>query len=181
MVGKTGTGGSGLPAGETEFDLFALDADSGPGPHPATVNRRNRCGHGNGHRQPVVSWTGVVEAPDGWAFPSGPNELLATFQAPVRILDTARALGGSHDVGGVLRRWPNRSDEFANTMNRIRKVVVSRSARPLDAWSRLVAARRRARGGVADPHATAGRRRVWERECRACAAAGMPSTSTGCS
>jgi dihydrofolate reductase len=33
------------------------------------------------------------------------------------------------------RRWPNCSDEFANAMNRIPKVVVSRSAPALDGWS----------------------------------------------
>src|SRR5207245_6012289 len=48
------------------------------------------------------------------------------------------------------RRWPNRSDEFANVMNRIPKVVVSRSAPALDAWSNSSLLEGELVAGVAD-------------------------------
>ena len=48
------------------------------------------------------------------------------------------------------RRWPNRSDEFANAMNRISKVVVSRSAPALDAWSNSSLLEGELVAGVAD-------------------------------
>jgi len=47
-------------------------------------------------------------------------------------------------------RWPNRSDGFANVMNRIRKVVVSRSAPTLDAWSNSSLLKGELVAGVAD-------------------------------
>ena len=82
-----------------------------------------------------VTLDGVVESPEGWAFRIGPRRVAGDDFKLGSIFDTGVLLMGRTTWEVFSRRWPNRSDEFANAMNRIRKVVVSRSAPTLDAWS----------------------------------------------
>ena len=99
----------------------------------------------------LVTLDGVLEDPDGsegapgggWALRFG-RKGFSEFVAAVvagpdfklgSILDTGVLLMGRTTWDAFSRRWPNRSGEFANAMNRIPKVVVSRSAPALDAWS----------------------------------------------
>ena len=90
-----------------------------------------------------VTLDGVVQDPDGsggtpgggWAFRSGPKRVAADDFKLGSILDTGVLLMGRTTWEVFSRRWPNRSDEYANAMNRIPKVVVSRSSPALDAWS----------------------------------------------
>jgi dihydrofolate reductase len=114
----------------------------------------------------LVTLDGVLEDPDGsegtpgggWALRFGP-ERFAQFVAVVvagvdfklgSILDTGVLLMGRTTWEVFSRRWPNRSDEFANAMNRIPKVVVSRSAPALDAWSNSSLLEGELVAGVAD-------------------------------
>jgi dihydrofolate reductase len=99
----------------------------------------------------LVTLDGVLKDPDGsegtpgggWALRFG-RERFAEFVAVVvagvdfnlgSILETGVLLMGRTTWDVFSGRWPNRSDDFANAMNRIPKVVVSRSAPALDAWS----------------------------------------------
>jgi dihydrofolate reductase len=90
-----------------------------------------------------VTLDGIVEDPDGsggtagggWAFRSGPKRVAADGFKLGSILDTGVMLMGRATWDVFAQRWPNRSGEFADTMNRMPKVVVSRSAPALDAWS----------------------------------------------
>jgi dihydrofolate reductase len=90
-----------------------------------------------------VTLDGIVEDPDGsggtpgggWAFRSGPRRVSADDFRLGSILDTGVLLMGRRTWDVFSRRWPNRSDSYADMMNRVPKVVVSRSAPALDAWS----------------------------------------------
>ena len=82
-----------------------------------------------------VTVDGVVERPNDWAFRFGPNRVAGDDFQLGSVLDTGVLLLGRTTWEVFSRRWPNRSDGFANVMNRIPKVVVSRSAPALDAWS----------------------------------------------
>ena len=105
-----------------------------------------------------VTLDGVVEDPDGsggtpgggWAFPSGPKRVAGDDFKLGSILDTGVFLMGRTTWEVFSRRWPNRSGEFANVMNRIPKVVVSRSAPALDAWSNSSLLEGELIAGVAD-------------------------------
>jgi dihydrofolate reductase len=114
----------------------------------------------------LVTLDGVLEDPDGsegspgggWALRFGPKRF-AEFVAAVlagddfklgSILDTGVLLMGRTTWDAFSRRWPNRSGEFANAMNRIPKVVVSRSAPALDAWSNSSLLEGELVAGVAD-------------------------------
>jgi dihydrofolate reductase len=90
-----------------------------------------------------VTLDGVVEDPDGsggtpgggWAFRSGLTRVAGDDFKLGSILDTGVLLMGRTTWEVFSRRWPSRSDEFAKKMNRTPKVVVSRSAPALEAWS----------------------------------------------
>jgi dihydrofolate reductase len=90
-----------------------------------------------------VTLDGIVEDPDGsggtpgggWAFRSGPKRVVGDGFKLGSILETGVMLMGRATWDVFSKRWPTRSDEFADTMNRMPKVVVSRSAPALDAWS----------------------------------------------
>ena len=114
----------------------------------------------------LVTLDGVLEDPDGsegtpgggWALRFGP-ERFAQFVAVVvagvdfklgSILDTGALLMGRTTWDAFSRRWPNRSGDFADAMNRIPKVVVSRSAPVLDAWSNSSLLEGELVAGVAD-------------------------------
>ena len=97
-----------------------------------------------------VTLDGVVEDPDGWAFRFGPKRVAGDDFKLGSILDTGVLLVGRTTWEAFSRRWPNRSDEFANVMNRIPKVVVSRSAPALDAWSNSSLLEGELVAGVAD-------------------------------
>lgn len=99
----------------------------------------------------LVTLDGVLEDPDGsegapgggWALRFGPKGFSEFVAAVVAgndfklgsILHTGVLLMGRTTWDAFSRRWPNRSGDFASAMNRIPKVVVSRSAPALDAWS----------------------------------------------
>jgi dihydrofolate reductase len=105
-----------------------------------------------------VTLDGVVEDPDGsegtpgggWAFRSGPKRVAGDDFKLGSILDTGVLLFGRTTWEVFSRRWPSRSDEFANAMNRIPKVVVSRSAPALEAWSNSSLLEGELVAGVAD-------------------------------
>jgi dihydrofolate reductase len=86
---------------------------------------------------------GIVEDPDGseglpgggWAFRSGPGRVADDDFGLGTVFDTGVLLLGRRTWDLFARRWPRRSDPFAGAMNRIPKLVVSRSAPPVDAWS----------------------------------------------
>jgi dihydrofolate reductase len=90
-----------------------------------------------------VTLDGIVEDPDGsggtpgggWAFRFGPDAVAGDKFKLGPIFDTGVLLVGRSTWELFSRIWPNRTGEFANAMNRIQKVVVSRSAPIFDAWS----------------------------------------------
>src|SRR4051794_14022745 len=90
-----------------------------------------------------VTLDGVVEDPDGsgglpgggWAFRSGPKRLQGDDFQVGPLLESGVLLMGRRTWEAFSQRWPTRSGALADTMNRVPKVVVSRSAPALDAWS----------------------------------------------
>jgi dihydrofolate reductase len=97
-----------------------------------------------------VTLDGVVENPDGWAFRIGPKRVAGDDFKLGSIFDTGVLLLGRTTWEVFSRRWPNRTDEFANAMNRIPKVVVSRCAPALNAWSNSSLLKGELVAGVAD-------------------------------
>jgi len=91
-----------------------------------------------------------VEGPDRWAFRFGPRRVAGDDFKLGSILSTGVVLLGRRTWEVFSHRWPNRSDGFANVMNRTRKVVVSRSAPTLDAWSNSSLLEGELVAGVAD-------------------------------
>ena len=82
-----------------------------------------------------VTLDGVVENPETWAFRSGPRRVTADDFHLGSILHTGVLLFGRTTWEVFSRRWPDRSDPYADAMNRATKVVVSRSAPRIDAWN----------------------------------------------
>ncbi len=90
-----------------------------------------------------VTLDGRVEDPDGsqgtpfggWAFRFGPEAVAGDKFRLGPILQTGVLLIGRSTWELFSRLWPNRTDDFSMAMNRIPKVVVSKSAPALDAWS----------------------------------------------
>jgi dihydrofolate reductase len=105
-----------------------------------------------------VTLDGVVEDPDGsagtpgggWAFRSGATKVVADGFKLGSILDTGVLLFGRTTWDAFSGRWPNRDGDFADAMNRIPKVVVSRSAPALDAWNNSSLLEGELLAGVAD-------------------------------
>lgn len=93
-----------------------------------------------------VTLDGVVEDPDGsggtpsggWAFRFGPEAVGGDKFRLGTILDTGTLLLGRKTWELFSRLWPARTDEFSSAMNRIQKLVISKSAPPLGAWNNSV-------------------------------------------
>lgn len=98
------------------------------------------------HRTIVIAFTtfdGVVEDPDGtagtakggWAFRHGPEAVAGdTFQLGP-VLETGALLVGRKTWQLFSRIWPERTDEFSLAMNRIAKLVATRTVTDLGAWT----------------------------------------------
>jgi dihydrofolate reductase len=90
-----------------------------------------------------VTLDGVVEDPDGsggmpgggWAFRSGRTHVASDGFRLGSLLETGALLMGRVTWQTFAGRWPSRTGEFADVMNRRLKVVASRTAPPLDAWN----------------------------------------------
>jgi len=93
-----------------------------------------------------VTVDGAIEDPDGsggtesggWAFRVGSEAVSGDKFRLGPILDTGVLLLGRSTWDLFSRLWPNRTDEFSKAMNRIPKLVVSKSAPSLDAWTNSV-------------------------------------------
>ena len=94
----------------------------------------------------VVSFTtldGVVEDPDGswgrpfggWGFRYGPQAFAGDKFRLGPILDTGALLLGRSTWQLFAQRWPNRTDDFSDAMNRARKYVATRTLDAADGWS----------------------------------------------
>ena len=94
----------------------------------------------------VVAFTtldGVVEDPDGswgtpfggWGFRSGPQAFAGDKFRLGPILETSALLFGRSTWQLFAQRWPNRTDDFAQAMNRATKYVASRTLDTVDSWS----------------------------------------------
>src|SRR5262245_48433135 len=94
----------------------------------------------------VVAFTtldGVVEDPDGawgttfggWALRHGPQVFAGDKFRLAPVLDTGALLFGRSTWQLFAQRWPARTDDFANAMNRARKYVASRTLKTVDEWS----------------------------------------------
>lgn len=82
-----------------------------------------------------VTLDGVVEGPERWAFRTGPGRVTADDFRLGPILGTGVLLMGRTTWEVFAGRWPTRTDPFAAALNRMPKVVVSRTAPTLDAWN----------------------------------------------
>jgi dihydrofolate reductase len=90
-----------------------------------------------------ITLDGIVEDPDGsagtpgggWAFRHGPEAVAGDkFRLGARM-DTGTLLLGRRTWQLFAGLWPHRSDPFSTVMNRIPKVVASRTRPDLAAWS----------------------------------------------
>ncbi len=85
---------------------------------------------------------GIVEDPDGrgetpnggWAFRHGPEAVAGDKFRVGSLLDTGSLLMGRKTWQQFSRLWPSRTDDFSAAMNRIPKLVVSRTVSDLSAW-----------------------------------------------
>ena len=91
-----------------------------------------------------ITLDGVVEDPDGsggtpgggWAFRAGGTKAVtADGFALGPIWDTGVFLMGRTTWEMFSTRWPNRTGEFADAMNRMPKMVVSHTVPDLGVWS----------------------------------------------
>jgi dihydrofolate reductase len=86
---------------------------------------------------------GIIEDPDGsqgtatggWAFRHGPETVAGDKFRLGSTLDDGVLMLGRATWQLFARIWPGRSDEFADAMNRIPKLVVSRSLDDVSQWS----------------------------------------------
>lgn len=89
-----------------------------------------------------VSLDGVMQDPDGaeatpgggWAFRYGPAAVAGDKFRLGELLDTGVLLFGRATWQHFATLWPSRTDEFSTKMNRIPKLVASRSLERVDAW-----------------------------------------------
>jgi dihydrofolate reductase len=90
-----------------------------------------------------ITLDGVVEDPDGrggapyggWAFRFGPEAVAGDKFRLGPILETGVLLFGRSTWEQFSRLWPTRTGAFATSMNHADKVVVTRGAPDLSAWS----------------------------------------------
>ena len=86
---------------------------------------------------------GVMEDPDGrdgtpnggWAFRHGPDAVAGDKFKLGPVLDSGVLLMGHKTWQAFSKLWPNRTDDFSATMNRIPKLVVSQGTPDLSAWA----------------------------------------------
>jgi dihydrofolate reductase len=94
----------------------------------------------------VIQFTtvdGIVEDPDGagrtkrggWAFRYGPESVAGDKFKLGEIMDSGAMLLGRATWQLFSHIWPGRSDDFSTKMNRMPKLVVSRSLERVDEWS----------------------------------------------
>jgi dihydrofolate reductase len=85
---------------------------------------------------------GIIEDPDGtggipnggWAFRHGPEAVAGDKFKLGSILDTGVLLLGRKTWQLFANIWPGRRDDFSAAMNRIPKLVASRTVTDLSAW-----------------------------------------------
>jgi dihydrofolate reductase len=105
------------------------------------TNRRSEMG-----RMIVIQFMtldGIVEDPDGsggtqrggWAFRYGPESVAGDKFKMGEMMETGALLLGRATWQLFSHIWPGRSDEFSTRMNRMPKLVVSRSLERADGWS----------------------------------------------
>jgi dihydrofolate reductase len=90
-----------------------------------------------------ISLDGVIEDPDGrdgtafggWAFRYGPETVAGDKFRLGEALETSSLLFGRVTWEAFARIWPARDDPFADVMNRIPKLVASRSPVDVSRWS----------------------------------------------
>ncbi|WP_406047039.1 dihydrofolate reductase family protein [Kribbella sp. NBC_00889] len=90
-----------------------------------------------------VSLDGVVSDPDssagtpggGWAFRHGPETVAGDKFRLGGVMDEGVMLLGRTSWQLFSRLWPNRTDEFSTRMNKMAKVVASRTLTDVSAWS----------------------------------------------
>ncbi|MDA0162873.1 dihydrofolate reductase family protein [Solirubrobacter ginsenosidimutans] len=90
-----------------------------------------------------ISLDGVIEDPDGrdgtafggWAFRYGPETVAGDKFRLGEALETSSLLFGRATWERFARLWPARDDAFADVMNRIPKLVASRSPVDVSRWS----------------------------------------------
>jgi dihydrofolate reductase len=110
-------------------------------------DRRKRPGSTvmNRTRTIVIAFStldGVVEDPDGrdgtpnggWAFRYGPEAVAGDKFRLGPLLESGSLLMGRKTWQQFSRLWPSRTDDFSAAMNRIPKLVASRSVSDLGAW-----------------------------------------------
>jgi dihydrofolate reductase len=113
------------------------------GSRDMTVNRKERAMQS--HRTIVIAFTtldGFVQDPDGrggtpnggWAFRHGPEAVAGDKFRLGPILDTGVLVLGRKTWELFSRIWPGRSDDFSRAMNRIPKLVASRTLTDFGAW-----------------------------------------------
>jgi dihydrofolate reductase len=89
-----------------------------------------------------VTLDGVVQDPDGedgserggWAFRYGPEAVAGDKFEVGDIMETGVLLLGRVTWEKFSQLWPTRDDEFSTRMNRMSKLVASRSLERVDAW-----------------------------------------------
>ncbi|HWE57257.1 MAG TPA: dihydrofolate reductase family protein [Acidimicrobiales bacterium] len=98
------------------------------------------------HRTIVIAFTtldGVVEDPDGtdgtpnggWLFRYGPEAVAGDQFRLGGLFDTGTLLLGARTWRHFAQLWPTRTDEFAANMNRVPKLVATKSITDLSAWA----------------------------------------------
>lgn len=86
---------------------------------------------------------GIVEDPDGsggtehggWAFRYGPESVAGDKFKLGEVMESGTLLLGRATWQLFSHIWPGRSDDFSTRMNRMPKLVVSRSLERVDEWS----------------------------------------------
>jgi dihydrofolate reductase len=89
-----------------------------------------------------ITLDGFTQDPDGadgtrnggWAFRLGPQAVAGDKFKLGALMDTGTMLLGRRTWEKFIGIWPARSDDFSTRMNRMRKLVVSRSLERVDAW-----------------------------------------------
>ncbi len=90
-----------------------------------------------------ITLDGIVEDPNGaggtkrggWAFRYGPESVAGDKFKLGDMMETGALLVGRATWQLFSHIWPGRSDDFSTRMNRMRKLVISRSLNSVDKWS----------------------------------------------
>ena len=98
------------------------------------------------HKTIVIEFSsldGIIEDPDGsqgtrnggWAFRHGPEAVAGDKFRLGPVLNSGVLLLGRRTWELFSRIWPGRTDEFSTAMNRIPKLVATRTLTDVSAWS----------------------------------------------